>query len=132
MSFQIDNDGCYMASNIGYEKRCLFCGERLYGRSDKKYCDHGCRNNHHYMIRKNSDVLVKSINVILHHNREVMRQLNKGVKSIIKKQSLEDRNFDFDVMTGLHKTKKGTEYRIVYDYAYRLVDEDNVLMVKLV
>lgn len=84
------------------------------------------------MIRKNSDVLVKSINVTLHHNREVMRQLNKGVKSIIKKQSLVDRNFDFDVMTGLHKTKKGTEYRIVYDYAYRLVDEDNVLMVKLV
>ncbi len=119
-----------MALNIKQERFCLFCGRQLYGRTDKKYCDDNCRNNHHYDIKKNNDESVKKVNAVLLHNRDVLRLLNNGSRSLVKKQLLINHCFDFDVITGLYKTKKGMEYRVVYDYAYRNVNEDDVLLIR--
>lgn len=109
---------------------CLFCGATLHGRSDKKYCDDMCRNNYHHNNKKDTIILVKNTNAILLQNREILRLLSKNNKTLVKKCELVNRDFDFDKITGVHKTKKNEEYRIVYDYAYRLVNEHEVMLIK--
>lgn len=119
-----------MTLNVEQERNCHFCGKRLYGRSDKKYCDDNCRNNHHYNVKRNDGYLIKSVNASLLRNRELLKLLCIGGRSMVKKQLLLARGFDFCVMTSLYKTKKGTEYRMVYDYAYRFVNEDDVMLIR--
>lgn len=111
-------------------KNCLFCGTILSGRSDKKYCDDNCRNNYHYRLKKDSNIIIKSINASLIKNREILKSFITGIKTVVLKEKFVELNFDFDVMTNIYKTSKGLEYKVVYDYAYRIVNEYEVLIIK--
>lgn len=116
--------------NVVYEKRCcLLCGKVLEGRSDKKFCDDTCRNNYNYQQNKNNDV-IKKVNKSLLYNRNVLKSLGKNGRKIVKRQILTDRDFDFDLMTGVYMTSKKHEYRLLYDYAYRNLDDEKVLILK--
>ena len=112
------------------KKQCLFCGEALLGRSDKKYCDDNCRNNHHYQMRKDDNEVIKSVNTSLIKNREILRSLAANTKTMVMKEKLVDANFNFNVMTSVYRTRKGSEYKVLYDYAYRVVNEYEVLILK--
>ena len=46
------------------------------------------------------------------------------------KEKLVDANFNFNVMTSVYRTRKGSEYKVLYDYAYRVVNEYEVLILK--
>lgn len=112
------------------KSNCLFCGAVLSGRSDKKYCDDNCRNNHHYQLRKDDNTIIKSVNAILMKNREILKSLSANTKTLVMKKELVAANFNFDVMTSVYNTKKGLEYKVLYDYAYRMVGEHEVLILK--
>lgn len=117
--------------NIVSEKRyCIFCGKELKGRSDKKFCDDTCRNNYGYQQSKHNNELVNKINRSLLYNRNVLKSIIKCGRKIVKKQILIDNNFNFDVMTGLYKTHKKCEYKLLYDYAYRCLNDEDVLVFK--
>lgn len=115
---------------IGNGNRCLFCGEALSGRPDKKYCDDNCRNNHHYQMRKDDNAVIKSVNTSLIKNREILKSLAASTKTMVMKEELVDANFNFNVMTSVYRTRKGSEYKVLYDYAYRIVNEHEVLILK--
>lgn len=112
-----------------YERRCLYCDAPLSGRIDKKYCDDNCRNNHYYNIKKKNSDIVVSINKILLNNRNILKSLYKN-KSKINRQYLLDKQFDFDLFTGVYRTKTKSEYVIIYDYAYKFVDDDEIVVIK--
>jgi hypothetical protein len=38
--------------------------------------------------------------------------------------------FDFDYFTNLKVYKNGSEYKFIYDYGYKLLEEDFILIVK--
>lgn len=131
MSFLIECRECLMIADTRTKKTCLFCGTMFYGRSDKRYCDDNCRNRYHYQTRKkerNNKSVVKSINDILSFNREILYSLNRKRSAVVKKQRLVEKRFDFELITACYKTKKGVEYRVVYDYAYKFINEDDVLL----
>ena len=111
------------------KRRCLYCDAPLSGRIDKKYCDDNCRNNHYYNIKKKDDVMVDSINRVLLSNRNILKSLYKN-KSKINRQYLLDKQFDFDLFTGVYRTKTKSEYVIIYDYAYKFVDDDEIVVIK--
>lgn len=121
-----------MFSRTKSEKCCLFCGGEIVGRSDKKFCDDTCRNNYHYRVKDNDLLLIKRINGILLNNRATLKSLCVGQKTIVKKKTLNDKCFDFEQITNLYKTKDGVEYRVVYDYAYKLLNDDNVQLLKFI
>ncbi len=112
------------------KRSCLFCGKELIGRSDKKYCDDICRNNHNYQRNRCNDDVVKKVNKSLMSNRNVLMSLSKNGKKIVKRQVLIDNDFDFKLMTGVYKTAKQHEYKLLYDYAYRCLNENEVLILK--
>ncbi len=115
---------------IENKNHCLFCGETLSGRSDKKYCDDNCRNNHHYQLRKGDNAIIKSVNASLIRNREILRSLAANTRTMVMKKELVETNFNFNVMTSVYRTRKGSEYKVLYDYAYRVVNEYEVLILK--
>lgn len=122
-----------MSSQTNPKRRCCFCGTELQGRADKKFCDDNCRNNYHYKVRyKDNDDVIKMVNSTLLKCRETLKNLCLGQKTIVEKQLLDDRHFDYELMTNVYKTKGKSEYRVVYDYAYRILNEDEVQIVKFI
>ncbi len=117
--------------NVAEEKRfCVFCGRTLVGRSDKKFCDDSCRNNYAYQHNKFDKDVVNKVNKSLLYNRNVLRSITRCGRKIVKRQILVDNNFNFDVITGVYRTNKQQEYRLLYDYAYKCINDEDVLVVK--
>ncbi len=110
-------------------KNCLYCGKVIHGRSDKKFCDDRCRNNYYYKVNNESKAFVRAVNNKLVKNRSIIKSLNKGGRIVVSKTVLEEQGFDFQYITGIHKTKKNDTYYLVYDQAYCVRDDGNVVLI---
>ncbi len=113
------------------EKKCLDCGAEIKGRVDKKYCSDYCRNAYNNQLNKDSKNLVRNINNRLRKNYRILDsfKLNEG-KTRTTKTRLMDRGFDFDYITNLYTTKKGSTYYFVYDLGYLPLKHDYYMIVK--
>lgn len=118
-----------MIIDIPRERQCFYCGKAISGRIDKRFCDDNCRNNYHYRLNKDADIFVNKVNSILLHNRLVLKSLCSNAKTFVKIQTLKNMGFDFNYITALHQTKRNDSYRIVYDYAYKII-EDEVIVIR--
>ncbi|MEM6893006.1 MAG: hypothetical protein AAGD88_04880 [Bacteroidota bacterium] len=112
-------------------KTCLECGERLVGRIDKKYCSDHCRNSFNNRLNKDSKNLVRNINNRLRKNYRVLTsyRLRNG-KTTTTKMQLLDKGFDFDYITNVYTTKKGSTYYFLYDVGYLPLDNERYMIVK--
>ncbi|WP_160137326.1 hypothetical protein [Chryseobacterium sp. c4a] len=109
---------------------CLECGEKIIGRSDKKFCNDACRNAYNNKQNKDSTNLMRNINNKLRKNYRILVDVNIDGKTKIAKSKLESLGFDFEYFTNLKVYKNGSEYKFIYDYGYKLLEEDFVLIVK--
>lgn len=113
------------------KKKCEECGTDLMGRIDKKFCSDGCRNAFHNKVNPASKNLIRNINNRLRKNYKVLDSFTlKDGKTRTTKTRLLDKNFDFDFITNLYTTKKGTTYYFVYDLGYLPLDNDYYMIVK--
>ncbi len=113
------------------EKKCLECGDVLVGRIDKKYCSDHCRNAFNNRLNKDSKNLVRNINNRLRKNYRILNCFPlKDGKTKTTKMRLMDKGFDFEYITNLYTTKKGSTYYFVYDLGYLPLDHDHYIIVK--
>ncbi|MCX7745138.1 MAG: hypothetical protein N2167_11295 [Flavobacteriales bacterium] len=112
------------------ERKCLDCGEVLFGRADKKFCSDACRNN--YNNRLNSDInnLVRNINNALRKNRRIIEQLAPAGKAKVHRDKLTAAGFNFNYHTHTYTTKNGNTYVFCYEYGYLLLEDGYVALVK--
>ena len=73
---------------------------------------------------------MRNINNKLRKNYRILVEVNIDGKTKIAKSKLESLGFDFDYFTNLKVYKNGSEYKFIYDYGYKLLEEDFVLIVK--
>lgn len=109
---------------------CPECGDKLIGRSDKKFCSDACRNSYNNRINKDSTNLMRSINHQLRKNYRILAELNTDGKTKVQKSKLTTLGFSFDYFTQFVVYKNGADYRYVYDQGYKYLDEDWILLVK--
>lgn len=109
---------------------CLECGEKIIGRSDKKFCNDACRNAYNNKQNKDSNNLMRNINNKLRKNYRILMEINTDGKTKVPKSRLDGLGFDFDYCTNLKVYKNGSEYKFIYDYGYKLLEDDFVLIVK--
>jgi len=109
---------------------CLECGEKIIGRSDKKFCNDACRNAYNNKQNKDSSNLMRNINNKLRKNYRILVEINVEGKTKVTKSKLDSLGFDFEHFTNLKVYKNGSEYKFVYDYGYKLLDDDFILIVK--
>lgn len=114
------------------ENNCLFCGEKLVGRADKKFCDSSCRNS--YNNQKNADInkTMRSITHQLRKNRRILASLlPKGENTKkVQKDFLLKKGFNFQYFTHIYTTKKGHQYFYVFDMGYLALDDQWLLIVQ--
>ena len=89
------------------ERKCLYCGEPIIGRMDKKFCCDSCRNSYNYEKTHKQINVVRKINGILARNHNILQELNPNGKG-----------FDFKYFTSTYTTKVGAVYHYIYDQGY--------------
>ena len=99
---------------------CLECGEPLYGRPDKKFCNHACKNKWHGHIRTGQRVAYNKTLNGLTRNYAILEQLFKLKSSGCPMPSLLEMGFMPELTTHQVKKKgKHLEYRC-FDFMYNL------------
>ena len=112
-------------------KQCLECNTEIRGRADKKFCSDHCRNAYNNNLNKDSKNLVRNINNRLRKNYRILSSFPlKDNKTKTTKNRLLDKGFDFDFITNLYTTKKGSIYYFVYDMGYLPLENDFYMIVK--
>ncbi len=108
---------------------CMQCGVEIKGRPDKKFCDDACRNAWHNQQNKEEAAQTRGVNAILRKNRRVLIALNTTGKSKVTKEMMLKQGFNFDYLTRVYTTKKGSTYYFCYEQGYLPLDNDWFMLV---
>lgn len=106
------------------KRNCEFCGEEIYGRSDKRFCSDYCRNSKHNQENRDVTNYQRRVNNILRKNRRILAQYNPKGKSKIQGTVLMEEGFNFAYFTNIYETRKGGKYYFCYDQGYIKLDDD--------
>lgn len=110
---------------------CLTCGKPLRGRSDKKFCDPGCKNEYSNRLQHEEREAIKSIDRILKHNRRVLKRwLGQHSTRIVLARALLHAGFRFDYHTHHFVNHQSDLYVFCYDYGYLILDDGCCLVVR--
>ena len=112
--------------------KCKISNKTIRGRSDKKFCSVRCKNYYHINLRKATTIAVKEINTILHRNRSILLEVLGKKKTQIKipRIVLEKKKFNFKYLTHYYVNSKGKTYHYVYDMAWMVFSDDEVLILR--
>lgn len=111
------------------EKVCLECGDKITGRSDKKFCSDQCRVAYNNRLNRNETAYMVNVTNILRKNRRILLELNTTGKTRVNRDKLNDKGFDFNYFTSQYKTKDGSIYNFCYEQGYLPLDNKWYLLV---
>lgn len=129
-----DNKSHYICIIMDDDKAtCLNCGKALKsGRTDKKFCDDGCRNQYHNEQKIAEHAELKKITGILKNNRKILKALlNDKPHVLVDHETLLKKGFEFDYLTHyvISKTQKN-KYAFSYNYGYHEYESKKYKVVK--
>lgn len=106
---------------------CIECGERIAGRTDKKYCTDQCRtawhNKHH-----SESVYMRTVNNILRRNRKILADLAaRGVRKV-GSAALMKLGFEFGYFTNMKRSRNGVLAHYCYEQGYTALTRGTVLL----
>lgn len=103
------------------------------GRSDKKFCSIECKNTYHIKLRKVTRRATKKTDDLLHRNRSILLELlgKRGVRKKIDKSLLENKNFNFQLVTGYHLNTRNKMVNYIYDFSWSTFSDRTVLIKRL-
>ncbi len=111
-------------------RTCRNCGDGLRGRSDKMFCDDGCRNQYHNQLRKLPALgePARSIQRQLVKNRRILDGLLKNQKRrIIDRDILLRHGFSFSFISHQRTTAGLTSY-YCFDLGYKTLDAGRIMI----
>ncbi|MEX2380147.1 MAG: hypothetical protein WD530_05355 [Vicingaceae bacterium] len=106
------------------EKKCAECGEKLFGRKDKKFCSDQCRNTHNNRLNSDEGNYMRNVNNILRKNRRILASYAPKGKGKANRETLLKDGFNFTYYTNTYTTKDNRTYYYCYDYAYLDIDNN--------
>jgi predicted nucleic acid-binding Zn ribbon protein len=117
---------------IAEDKHCLFCGESIKGRADKKFCDDQCRTSFNNRLKNDSNFM-RNVNNALRKNRRIIQEIvdnTEDGKGKASGKKLLDKGFTFSYYTHTYTTKTGSVYHFCYEYGYLKLENDYYMLVK--
>lgn len=99
------------------ERRCLACGARISGRSDKKFCSDMCRHDWHNRKDRQERRSTERINAVLLKNLRILTRILEGGRTRIDAQQLAYLQFNFKVFT--HSRRRLFRPTVYYCYNIR-------------
>lgn len=118
--------------NMEDVKQCLNCGEKIKGRSDKKFCDDYCRNSYNNKAKSTANNFIRKVNHTLTRNRRILEDLLPAEESMTKihEDKLTAEGFSFKYFTHQFTNKKNQIYFFCYEYGYLALENNWYLLVK--
>lgn len=115
--------------NEPLSRTCPECGEKLIGRIDKKFCSDQCRNTYNNRLNSDASSTVRNINNILRKNRRILQDANKqSGKTMISKDNLLSKGFNFNYFTHTYLTQKGFTYHFCYEQGYLFLEDKKLYL----
>ncbi len=113
-------------------KTCLSCGKAVKGRSDKKFCDDYCRAAYNNDLKSAANNFIRNVNNALGKNRRILESLlpEGETKKSVNKDKLIEQGFQFKYHTEQLTYKNGNSYSFCYEYGYRPLEDNWILIVK--
>ena len=110
----------YIHDEAEQAPHCLECGEPIYGRTDKKFCDCNCRNRWHSRLRADKDTHLRNTLGILTRNYSILENIFEMNAGTCPADVLERLGFRPEYMTHSPiKKGKHLEYRC-FDFVYNM------------
>jgi len=120
-----------MEGTVTISPTCLTCGKPLRGRTDKKFCDPGCKNEHNNRLQREEREAIKAVDRILKHNRRVLRRcLGDHITRQVAAKTFLQMGFRFDYFTHHFTNQQSHRYVFCYDYGYLMLGDGRCLVVK--
>jgi hypothetical protein len=98
---------------------CLDCGEKLLGRSDKKFCSDQCRNNYNNRLNRESNNYVRNVHSLLRRNRKILADLYDDGHRRLHRDALIALGYNFTFFTHLVETAEGTKWIFCFEFGFR-------------
>jgi hypothetical protein len=98
---------------------CLDCGEKLLGRSDKKFCSDQCRNNYNNRINRDSNNYVRNVHGLLRRNRKILSDLFDDGHRRLHRDALIAKGYNFTFFTHLVETPENVKWSFCFEYGIR-------------
>ena len=95
---------------------CKECGEVIFGRADKKFCDEQCRSAYHNKLKREESVSVSQINRILMKNRRVLKEFVASGVTELPLQKLVEAGFLRNYITSYY-VKEGKAVLLYYEFS---------------
>lgn len=105
------------------QRKCVQCGKRLSGRSDKRFCDDYCRNSYNNQNKRDDQRYILEVNSIIRRNRRILKSLCPVGKATVRKDVLDTMRYDFRYFSSIYKSSSKQVYFICYDYAFSPIKE---------
>lgn len=112
-------------------RQCCVCDKKLYGRSDKVFCDIHCKNKYHQDIRKHSKSAAVNTVKTLQKNYIILCNLlgTKCDRYIIKKLKLQEMGFNFEIVSGMSKNPYGLKMD-VFELSWYYTSNNNIVVMQ--
>jgi hypothetical protein len=101
-------------------KTCPVCGSMLSGRSDKKFCDDGCRTTFNNRRWQQESEDIRKTDSILRRNRKILQSYSQSREAVcLSKAHLMASGFRPDFVTRIAPDPSGGLIRYYYEYGLR-------------
>lgn len=108
------------------ERLCLKCGDKLIGRSDKKFCSIQCKSEYNNKRKSETEKAISETNRILRKNRTILKKLSPTGKTTVRKEVLDELGFNYKYFTTYFKTRKEQLYFFSYEYGFSPIIQKGV------
>lgn len=110
-------------------RTCCVCDSKLYGRSDKVFCNYTCKNKYHAALRKHNKSVASQTIGKLNRNYQILCLLigKKADKFRIHRLELMRYGFQFDVMSGVEVNKFGLKCQ-VYEFSWYMTQNQQIIV----
>ena len=115
---------------MGEYKSCTECGEKIVGRSDKRFCSDQCRTAYNNRLNSDANKVVRNIVNALRKNRRILQELSPDGKTKIQREKLSDKGFNFTYHTHTYTTQKSDTYYYCFEYGYLPLKDNYIFIVK--
>lgn len=97
---------------------CLYCGTPIHGRSDKKFCNHQCKNAYHNVFAHRMRKLKNNVLSSIATNYDVLTELLKDNIRTISIARISEKGFNTEVVTGYRRSHYHHTEERCFDIAY--------------
>ncbi len=110
---------------------CCVCDSKLFGRSDKVFCDITCKNKYHFELRKHNNLVSNVTIKILNKNYQILCFLTgkNCNKFKVSKLDLQSKGFNFEIVSGFDQSKFGFKVKI-YEFSLYISAHNEITVIR--